>query len=962
MRIIEQLVYKITGDNSEFDKSITQSEGKVNKFGSVADKMLAGVTVAAIGMVVKKMGDMVISSANALDRVDKLSQKIGLSRVAFQEWDYILGQSGASVEGLQMGIKTLSNAAEEARKGTALYAESFDKLGVSVTDTNGKMKDQEILFSEVFSALADMENQTERTAIANKLLGRSATELSPTLNTSKEEIEQLRKEAHDLGVVYSDEVVDAGVLLGDNIERLTKAFDGLKTKALAPIIGLAVTFTEKLLGHDSASKQLTISTNNLASATDAYKTITSQLKNPIDNLTESEKALLEIQQKRAELKLNQAIIELGKNYADTQREISNLKNDEEKYQGIIEKSLAVINKYTPQQREEIRNYVQQGRTITDMTLKKRELLTAEGDLERAQINLLSTQDKLIDVNGNFNASITQIAQGVIDQQVELSTLSNINADFAESVRVQVEAIKEEKRAIEARNKAIELAQKAFTAYDVENEQVLNGIIKMSKGHEDSAYWAELNRLATEKLNEVIIANGAETDKVNKVLDNHYQRMQAISSYSIALGNSYDANSEKASQLTSTIKALVDIGIDPESEAVADLVAQLKALGVETEEVADSTVDAFNSMTKTTSDAYAEMAKSSMSQKDKAMANIQAQADKFLEAGVAIADVAKWQSEQIQKYQDEQTRKAQEELDKRNQAVADAYKELARTRMNGHEKALAEIHEQAESWLQAGVDRVDVDNWVSEQRQKLIDEENEKLARLQEERTAKAKEEADKVRKVWTDASLGMLSSITSIWGSINQVQENQNQSELQRIKEQNEATLESARLRGASEEELTELEKSLQKDLNDTKNQYAKEESERKKAQATFSAIIDTASAIIGFLANPGGWAGWALSAGAVGIGAAQLAAINSAPVPSYDVGSIRIPETQTATVHKDEMILTAPQAEQARREGITIAPNKASGNSVNLVIYLDGKEIARNTIDNLNSGSVGTIKARVVK
>ena len=61
-------------------------------------------------------------------------------------------------------------------------------------------------------------------------------------------------------------------------------------------------------------------------------------------------------------------------------------------------------------------------------------------------------------------------------------------------------------------------------------------------------------------------------------------------------------------------------------------------------------------------------------------------------------------------------------------------------------------------------------------------------------------------------------------------------------------------------------------------------------------------------------------------------------------------------------MILTAPQAEQARREGISDPPNKTSGNSVNLVIYLDGKEIARNTIDNLNSGSVGTIRARVVK
>ena len=134
---------------------------------------------------------------------------------------------------------------------------------------------------------------------------------------------------------------------------------------------------------------------------------------------------------------------------------------------------------------------------------------------------------------------------------------------------------------------------------------------------------------------------------------------------------------------------------------------------------------------------------------------------------------------------------------------------------------------------------------------------------------------------------------------------------------------------------------------------------------STLSVILDTAKAIMQIWANPliapwgkGVWTG--LAAGA---GAAQIAAINSAPVPSYDVGSIRIPETTQAVVHKDEMILTAPQAEQARREGITIAPTtKASGNSINLVIYLDGKEIARNTIDNLNSGSVGTIRARVVK
>ena len=65
--------------------------------------------------------------------------------------------------------KTLSGAADEGKKRqTALYAESFDKGGVSVTLIQREEKDQETSFAEVFSALADMENQTERTAIANK--------------------------------------------------------------------------------------------------------------------------------------------------------------------------------------------------------------------------------------------------------------------------------------------------------------------------------------------------------------------------------------------------------------------------------------------------------------------------------------------------------------------------------------------------------------------------------------------------------------------------------------------------------------------------------------------------------------------------------------------------------------------------------------------------------------------------
>ena len=142
-----------------------------------------------------------------------------------------------------------------------------------------------------------------------------------------------------LGLVLGDEAVKAGVALTDSLDQLRRKFTAIKTNAIVPFVNTLNNVIEKILNQKTAAEELITSTNNLASATDDYKTITSELLNPIDNLTEAEKTLLEIQQKRAELKLNQAIIELGKNYADTQRKISNLKNDEEKYQNTDRKSV-----------------------------------------------------------------------------------------------------------------------------------------------------------------------------------------------------------------------------------------------------------------------------------------------------------------------------------------------------------------------------------------------------------------------------------------------------------------------------------------------------------------------------------------------------------------------------------------------------------------------------------------------
>ena len=195
--------------SNQMDKGSKNLGSKIASNLSGAFKTLAvaitGATTAATAWIV--------AAANAGDRVDKLSQKMNLSRKQFQEWDYITKQSGTSMEALSMGMKTLAIQAEA--DGAA-----FEKLGINVRDANGNIKDQGRLFNETITALFKYENTTERLAVASKVFGRGAQELAPILNAGSKEIERLRQRAHELGLVMNDEAVNASVEFRDRIDDL----------------------------------------------------------------------------------------------------------------------------------------------------------------------------------------------------------------------------------------------------------------------------------------------------------------------------------------------------------------------------------------------------------------------------------------------------------------------------------------------------------------------------------------------------------------------------------------------------------------------------------------------------------------------------------------------------------------------------------------------------------------------
>lgn len=247
------------------DETKKQLDETADKASGLGDKLKTGIATAAkwgtaigAGVVAVSAGVMklAMNSAATADEVDKMSQKIGISKQAYQEWNYVLGQNGMEISSLQMGMKTLVTQMDGVVNGSASSAKAFETLGLSVTDSTGAMKDQETMMKEVLLALADMPNGTEKARLATELFGRSGSELMPLLNQGSGAIEELTERSHELGLIMSDEMVDAGVVLGDTMDDVKQAFGMVATELGAGLMPIVQTALDWVLVHMPEIKQI----------------------------------------------------------------------------------------------------------------------------------------------------------------------------------------------------------------------------------------------------------------------------------------------------------------------------------------------------------------------------------------------------------------------------------------------------------------------------------------------------------------------------------------------------------------------------------------------------------------------------------------------------------------------------------------------------------------------------------
>jgi hypothetical protein len=258
-----ELAATLTLDTKDYDKGLKESKKSGSSFASKLGgglKSAAKIGTAAIGAVAGAtavLGKVFYNNANQAadygDKVDKMSQKIGISAEAYQKWDYVMQRAGGSVDSLKMGMKTLSIQAE---KNSA----SFQRLGISQEKV--KNLSQEQLFEETIKGLSSLEAGTERTKLATQLLGRAGADLGPLLNGGSKAIEEQMKIAENYGMIMSDKAVKASANFKDSLTTLSMTAKGLKNRLMGEFLpsltlvtdGLAKLFTGDISGSETVSK------------------------------------------------------------------------------------------------------------------------------------------------------------------------------------------------------------------------------------------------------------------------------------------------------------------------------------------------------------------------------------------------------------------------------------------------------------------------------------------------------------------------------------------------------------------------------------------------------------------------------------------------------------------------------------------------------------------------------------
>lgn len=241
--------------------------------GKVGAAAVAAVATAAAAAAAG-LAAATVSAGQYADEILEAATVTNLSTDTLQAYKYAAEQIDVSFETFTASQGKLVRAMNAAAEGTGPAADAFQSLGVSVTDSAGNLLDSEDVYWQAIDALGDVANETERTALAQQIFGKSGAEMNAIIAQGSDGFAALTEEARKNGAIMSGEQLAALGEFDDKMQALTSTVDAAKNAlglTLLPILDSLAGDGANALGAFTSS--LLAADGDLSKAGPAFETL-----------------------------------------------------------------------------------------------------------------------------------------------------------------------------------------------------------------------------------------------------------------------------------------------------------------------------------------------------------------------------------------------------------------------------------------------------------------------------------------------------------------------------------------------------------------------------------------------------------------------------------------------------------------------------------------------------------------
>ena len=197
---------------------------------------VGAAVVAGVAQGAKAIADATTEAAVYADDIATLSTQTGIATDTLQAYKYTSELVDVSLDTLTGSMSKNFAAMQKAANGDEKATAAYERLGVAVTDAEGKLRNQEETYWELIDALGQVEDETERDALAMQIFGKSAKELNPLIELGSDALGEMMDKAYDAGAVLSEDTLSSLLGVSDAMEIMKSNADAVKNNLGATLM------------------------------------------------------------------------------------------------------------------------------------------------------------------------------------------------------------------------------------------------------------------------------------------------------------------------------------------------------------------------------------------------------------------------------------------------------------------------------------------------------------------------------------------------------------------------------------------------------------------------------------------------------------------------------------------------------------------------------------------------------